>query len=114
MVSGLMGVASEFQNMRSGGNSAVATDDGYAEAGSSSAGSKKRGTSMKGKTSKSDCGSAWMADSKIYSDYETQLAPNGARSASIGDAPAIKSKMKAIRLKWEARGCKINKSPYED
>ena len=48
-----------------------------------------------------------------YSNYESQLVPNGATTASLSDQPSIRSKMKSLRTKWEARGCPITKSPYE-
>ena len=54
-----------------------------------------------------------MTASRAYSDYETQLIPNGSRTADLSDQPSIRSKMKSLRTKWEARGCPITKSPYE-
>lgn len=62
-----------------------------------------------------DCGTAWMQAKRTYSDYETQLAPNGSRTATdISQRRSIRSKMRSLRQKWEARGCQFTKSPYED
>lgn len=62
--------------------------------------------------SKNDCGSAWMSDSRTYSNYETQLIRD-IGSLSSSDISRIKSSMRSIRQKWEKRGCIITKSPQE-
>ena len=62
--------------------------------------------------SQSSCGTAWMSESRVYSDYESQLINHGAEM-SASERQGISDKMKSIRLKWEKRGCVLAKSPYE-
>lgn len=85
--------------------------EGYDDAGGSgaagSSGSAKKGSKAGSKAGgKSDCGTSWMSDSRTYSNYETLQIRDG-YSKDIGN------KMRAIRLKWEKRGCKITQSPHE-
>jgi len=54
-----------------------------------------------------DCGQAWITDSNTYSSYETLVIKGNP------DSDNIRAKMRQLRQKWEGRGCKINKSPYE-
>lgn len=103
------------QGMNAGSGAAASADyDDYSSGSGSSSGSsasKKSSSASKG----NDCGSAWMSDKRAYSDYESQLAPNGSRTATdASDRNRIKSKMRQIRQKWEKRGCPFTKSPYED
>ena len=63
-------------------------------------------------SSKSSCGTAWMTESRVYSDYESQLITR-IKDMSASDVSSIKEKMRNIRLKWEKRGCIITKSPHE-
>lgn len=112
VASGLMQTLSQSQQIKSGGaaaSGAAASGAGYMASASSSSSSGKASSGKKG----ADCGSAWISASRAYSNYETQLVPNGATTASLSDQPAIRSKMKSLRTKWEARGCPITKSPYE-
>ena len=112
VASGLIQTLSQSQQIKSGGAAvgAAKAGDGYMASNSSSSGSgSKASSSKKG----ADCGSAWISASRAYSNYETQLVPNGATTASLSDQPSIRSKMKSLRTKWEARGCPITKSPYE-
>ena len=53
-----------------------------------------------------------MSESRVYSDYESQLINHGAEM-SASERQGISDKMKNIRLKWEKRGCVLAKSPYE-
>ncbi|MBD5174298.1 MAG: hypothetical protein HDT06_00585 [Bacteroidales bacterium] len=112
---GMADVAAEYQAIRaehSSSNSGSAYSNSPSSGSSSSQGGKSRTSSG---SKKADCGSAWHNDSRSYSDLETQLVPNGARTATDeSQRRSIKSKMRSIRQKWEARGCPITKSPYED
>lgn len=114
VMAGLADVGAQYQAMRSGGSTAGSVDASASSAtSSSSAGtgsSKGRGGAPK--TNKKDnCGTAWMTDSRVYSDYESQLIRGG---QSDSDRRDIKSRMRQIRQKWEARGCHFTKSPHED
>lgn len=60
----------------------------------------------------SSCGSAWMSDSRVYSNYESQLITHGAEM-SASERQSISNKMRSIREKWEKRGCPITKSTLE-
>lgn len=106
---GLSGVANDYvayKSSKSSTNHEQSFDDNNTPS------TKKRKTNTQ---KNNDCGSAWMSASRSYSDYESQLVPNGARSATNeAERNAIKSKMRSIRQKWEQRGCPITKSPYED
>lgn len=117
---------SQYQSLKNSGSETSTSDsfDGSSPYGSGAgngsgygSGSKKgsSGHTSKANSKKNDCGTAWMSASTTYGDYETQLVPNGPRSATNkSDRDHIRSKMKALRLKWESRGCHIGKSPYED
>ena len=112
-----MKLANDYMEMRQqtkGGSSSYSDDySDTSSGGSSSSGSSKKSSSAGSKGN--DCGSAWMNDKRAYSDYESQLAPNGARTATDeSQRRSIKSKMKQIRQKWEKRGCPFTKSSYED
>lgn len=111
-----MDLANTFVEMRQQSNSGgTASYDSYSDNGSSSSSSSSRSSKSSSSSNKgNDCGSAWMSDKRVYSDYETQLVPNGARTATDeSDRQRIKSKMRQIREKWEKRGCQFTKSPYE-
>lgn len=109
-------LANNFMEMKqqySGGSATYNDADYEGTAGSSGGSSSKKGSKVSGKGN--DCGTAWMTDKRAYSDYESQLVPNGARTATDpADRNRIKSKMRQIRQKWEKRGCQFTKSPYED
>ncbi|MCD8261758.1 MAG: hypothetical protein LUD15_09925 [Bacteroides sp.] len=74
-------------------------------------------TSSSNKSKIADCGSNWRSDSRVYSNYESQLI----KMRTYPEKPAnytsdytdIQTKMRQIRLKWEAQGCLITKSQYE-
>ena len=72
--------------------------------------SRKSASTVSSKSN--DCGTAWMSDSRSYSNFETTLIRDGG-SLSASDIKDIKNKMKRIRQKWETRGCPFTKSPYE-
>ena len=95
-----------IQENRNAGSSYSGDND---DSGSSSG---KNRNSSASSSKKSDCGTAWMTESRAYSDYESQLIRN-AGSLSESDISNIKSKMRSIRQKWEKRGCPITKSQYE-
>ena len=108
---GLSKVGSDFIEMKYGSKgNAESGESGDDSGGSSSSGSKSSAKSKNSK-GKGDCGTAWMSESRSYSNYETLLATGKADGSDIS---SIKSKMKRIRQKWEQRGCPITKSPYED
>ena len=86
---------------------AAAEDSGTGK--SKSGNSKNKSASGKNQSS---CGTAWMSESRVYSDYESQLINHGAEM-SASERQGISDKMKNIRLKWEKRGCVLAKSPYE-
>jgi tetratricopeptide (TPR) repeat protein len=103
-----LGAAVNNLNSNNSGTSSVSTNN------SATSG---RNTGTANTKSKADCGSAWRTDSRTYSNYESQLIrmrtypeqyPNYA-----SDYSSIQSKMRQIRQKWEARGCRITKSQYE-
>lgn len=99
----------------SSGDSSYSSENVVSDGGGGSASSGKNKSSKAGKTKSNDCGSAWHTASRTYSDYESQLVPNGARSVTDESRRReIKSKMRSLRQKWEQRGCPITKSPYED
>ena len=94
-----------------------AVDDGdvdTASESSSGSGSSKKSKVSSGK-SKSDCGSAWISDSRSYANYDSQLADMDTypEKYDASDRSRIRSKMKSIREKWESRGCVITKSSRE-
>ena len=98
------------QQLQSGSDNLYSNDTASGSMSSASRNSKSGSSSSKG----NDCGSAWMSDKRTYSDYESQLVPNGARTATDeSDRKRIRSKMRQIREKWEKRGCPFTKSPYE-
>ena len=110
VASGLMQTAAQASQIKGGSAAASGAEHMASNASSgSSSHSRKSASTKKG----ADCGSAWMTASRAYSDYESQLIPNGSRTAALSDQPSIRSKMKSLRTKWEARGCPITKSPYE-
>ena len=119
VMSGLVEVGAQYQTMHSGGASAGASGSSYSGSESSGMGAASSGGSSSrpgahssaNNKKKDDCGTAWMSDSRVYSDYETQLIKGG---QSISDRNSIRSKMKSIRKKWEGRGCPFTKSPHED
>lgn len=109
-----MQLAADYQAMRNKpvGNGEYYEDEGVATGGGGSGKSSKNSAGKKSK--KADCGTAWMSDSRVYSDYESQLVANGSRTATDdSQRKNIRNKMRSIRTKWEARGCTITKSPYE-
>ncbi|MDE5686570.1 MAG: hypothetical protein K2I26_08435 [Paramuribaculum sp.] len=112
VASGLSDVGMQYMKARvetSGGNYNDSHDGGLGSA--SSTGTKKTSGVKNSSKKGNDCGTAWMSGSRIYGDYENQLAKGG--QLSTADINDIKSKMRAIRTKWEKRGCPFTKSPYE-
>ena len=105
LAANLQGLGTALQNFGAtinnynnrGSNSGSSTSDG-----SSSNKSKSTNTSTN-----ADCGQAWITDSNTYSSYETLVIKGNP------DSDNIRAKMRQLRQKWEGRGCKINKSPYE-
>ena len=118
-MNGLVEVGAQYQAMQSDGASAGEYESSYSGSESSGTGAARAGGSSSrsgahsagNKNKKDDCGTAWMSDSRVYSDYETQLIKGG---QSLSDRSSIRSKMKSIRKKWEGRGCPFTKSPHED
>ncbi len=108
----LVRIGAEYSAAKnSSGTSGEVYSENSTGSGSKSKGGKAGAANKKG----NDCGTAWQTASRTYSDYETQLVPNGARTATDPSQRAqIRSKMRSLRQKWEARGCTITKSPYED
>ena len=78
---------------------------------SSSSKSKRSKTDVK----KNECGSNWMSDSRVYSNYEDQLIQMKTfpEKYDASQYKEIQRKMRNIRKKWEARGCTITKSSHE-
>ena len=108
IATGLASVGSEFvsQKYGSSSSSSATADSASSDTGSSNSSKKSSSSSKKS----GDCGTAWMSDSRAYSNYETLLATG---KADPSDVQNIKSKMRKIRQKWEQRGCPITKSSYE-
>lgn len=115
VMTGLVEVGAQYQATRSGGASGSiysgSESSGMGAAGSGGSSSRSGAHNAGTKNKKDDCGTAWMSDSRVYSDYETQLIKGG---QSPSDRSSIRSKMKSIRKKWEARGCPFTKSSHED
>ncbi|MDL2254728.1 WG repeat-containing protein [Bacteroidales bacterium OttesenSCG-928-J16] len=103
----------QVQTMK--GNNRSSYNDGSSTGAANSNGATSKNVNSSDSTP--NCGDAWRADSRTYSSYDTQLIKmrtypeNYSNYAS--EYAAIQSKMKQIREKWEARGCKITKSQYE-
>jgi len=107
---------SDLNRSNTGGGNADYTEDSTNSNSSSS--SSKSTNSSKTQSKTADCGDAWRQDSRTYSDFETQLIkmrtyPENSSGHYTSDYTNIQSKMRQIREKWEARGCRINKSQYE-
>lgn len=109
IVTGLTNVGSMYAATR---NSAGYPNVGTFTPSDSNVSSTSNKTQKHNSSSKkgNDCGTAWMSDSRVYSDYESQLVRGGQSEADI---KSIKNKMRQIRTKWQSRGCNITKSPYE-
>lgn len=109
-----LNIANQYVETKNGG-SGVSMNGSSFTGDAPTSGGGNRSSSPASKSKGNDCGSAWMSAKRAYSDYESQLVPNGARTATNeSDRRSIKSKMKKLRQTWEARGCPFTKSPYED
>lgn len=104
VATGLLGVASNFKSHSSTNQESNPNED---IAGTKSKSHKQKSSTAKN-SKKANCGTAWMSDSRVYSDYETQLI-----KGDCSNPTDVRNKMKQIRTKWEKRGCPITKSPYE-
>lgn len=113
LMNGIAQLGQQYAQMKYGNSS---SDPGSGHAGQSysggSSGSKSGHSSARSASNdkKNDCGSSWMSDSRVYSNYETQLIKGG---QSADDRQTIRDRMRRIREKWTARGCLITKSPHE-
>lgn len=111
-VNGIVSVGVRYAELKGASNNASmgTATDGVVSGGSAKGGSSKGGSAKASSKKGNDCGTAWMSDSRVYSDYETQLVKGG---QSVSDREHIRSKMRGIRKKWESRGCPMSKSPHE-
>lgn len=110
---GLVATGQQYMDMKNSGSAAGADSSGSYSGGggnASSSSSSHGGAGVSKRTKGADCGTAWMSDSRVYSNYETQLIKGGQSEADRRD---IRAKMKRIREKWQSRGCTLTKSPYE-
>lgn len=113
-------VSNQIQAMRSNGSSngnIIQSNNGSSASSNSSGNKNSQDGTSNNKSKISDCGSNWRSDSRVYSDYESQLIKMRTYPEKYtnytSDYTDIQSKMKQIRQKWEARGCLITKSQYE-
>ena len=100
------GALQDVSNAIPASNSSSSSSTG-ASSSNSSSGYKSLQSGTSNNSQKADCGQAWITDSNTYSNYETLIIKGDP------DSDNIRAKMRQIRQKWEARGCKITKSPYE-
>lgn len=110
----LMQIGMQYAQSKNAGNNdsaGQASESGYAGGMSGNANGKSGGATKANSSKKgNDCGTSWMTESRVYSNYETQLIKGG---QSAEDREEIRRKMRNIRQKWEKRGCTITKSPQE-
>ena len=111
-------VSNSIQTMQSDNSSysnSVSPNNVNSDSDSGDASKNTKASSNKSKIP--DCGYNWRMDSYSYSRFDTELikmrtSPEN-YSNYTSDFVDIQSKMRQIRLKWEARGCKITKSQFE-
>lgn len=117
---GALTAAQLVNDIKSGGSDGAvgdAEDTAYEDDNNDLAGggSSKKKSKASSKKTKADCGTAWVSDSRSYAEYDSQLANMDTypEKYDASDRSRIRSKMKSIREKWEARGCTITKSHRE-
>lgn len=111
VATGLVSVGQQYVELKnSSSSSSIGTENTSVASGSSSSKSSKSSGAGSSSKSKNDCGTSWMSDSRVYSNYETQLIKGG---QSLDERNDIRNKMRQIRQKWVQRGCTFTKSPHE-
>ena len=108
---GVMSIAKEVNKNKNGAaDVAVDADSEASASGGSSKGNKKNAPTAS--DSQGTCGTAWISDSRTYSNYETQLIYHG-EDMTADEIQDVKKKMRGIRMKWEKRGCHFTQSSLE-
>lgn len=111
--------ASTVAQSKNNSNQTVRTGASQYQSQQTSSKSKSKSKSTV-KAETSDCGTAWRSDANVYDNYDDQLVMMETYPERYGTASQYKAqykdiqkKMRSIRQKWEAKGCKITKSPRE-
>ncbi|MBR6640182.1 MAG: hypothetical protein IKL35_07485 [Muribaculaceae bacterium] len=111
--------ASTVAQSKNNSNQTVRTGASQYQSQQKSSKSKSKSKSTV-KAETSDCGTAWRSDANVYDNYDDQLVMMETYPERYGTASQYKAqykdiqkKMRSIRQKWEAKGCKITKSPRE-
>jgi hypothetical protein len=109
---GMNQITTQIQNSTNNSNS----NSNLNTSTSGSSTKSNRNTSTE-KSSMPDCGDNWRTDSRTYSWYDDELVKMQTYPERYDNYAShvseIQSKMRHIRQKWEAKGCKITKSPRE-
>lgn len=113
----VLNIASEASRNKRGAvdvaaGTATEVDTGARASGGNNASKGDKTTASASSGSESSCGTAWLIESRAYSNYETLLIYHG-EDMTADEIKDVREKMKKIRTKWEKRGCPFTQSTLE-